>query len=255
VLLTGKVSLLTGAASGIGRATAIRAAREGSRVVITDVNEAGLEETRRVIESEGGEALARAADLASVAALRSVVDACDERFGELHIVMNIAGIHAGGPIDGYTEADWERVHAINSKAPYFLIQSALPLMRRTGPGAIVNVSSLSGVIGVEQQSLYCSSKGAVVAFTRGLALDLAKDDIRVNCVCPGATDTAQPATFLANFDEAEQERLKEGWFARQLQKRFASPDEIASTVVFLASDESAFTTGVVLNVDGGWTTW
>ena len=253
--LSDKVSLVTGAGSGIGRAAAIRLAHEGSRVVITDVNEDGLDQTRKTIESAGGEVLSHCAELASVEDIQGLVDACDERFGVLHILINNAGTHSGGPVESFTPEEWDRVHAVNAKAPFFLVQRALPLMKRAGQAAIVNVSSMAGVLGMDSMPVYCSSKGAVVALTRALAFDLAPFGIRVNCVCPGPTNTAQPATFLAHFSEAEQARLKETWYDRLILKRSAEPEEVANTVVFLASDEASFTTGLIMPVDGGYAAW
>ena len=250
----GKVSLVTGAGSGIGRATAIRLAQEGSRVVIADVNEGGLKETCAAIESAGGEAVSHVAELASLEAIANLIAACDERFGALDVVINNAGTHSGGPVESYSQEEWDRVHAVNAKAPFFIIQAALPLLKRSG-GAIVNVSSMSGMLGMDSMSVYCSSKGALVALTRALAYDLAPYGIRVNCVCPGPTNTAQPATFLAHFTEEEQAQLKERWYDRVLIKRSAEPEEIASTLAFLASDESAYTTGLIMPVDGGWASW
>jgi NAD(P)-dependent dehydrogenase (short-subunit alcohol dehydrogenase family) len=254
-LLAGKVTIVTGAASGIGRAAAIRFAGEGSRLVITDVNTTGLAETHEMIAAVGGEVLSHPADLLSVAAIEGVVAACDERFGALHIVANVAGTVTGGPLETYTEEVWDRVHAVNAKAPFFVARSAAPLMKRSGAGAIVIVSSMSGALGMDSQSVYCSSKGAAIALTRALAFDLSPHDIRVNCVCPGAVDTPMPRSFLANFPEEEQEPLKQGWVARQLMKRFGEPDEIANAVLFLASDEASFITGLIMPVDGGYASW
>lgn len=251
---TNKVSLVTGAGSGIGRATAIRLAREGSKVVITDVNQAGLDATRATIEGDGGEVLSQIAELATVSDIHALIAAAEARFGALNVVINNAGIHSGGTVESFTPEEWDRVHAINAKAPFFLIQSALPLLKRSG-GSIVNVSSMAGLLGQDSMPVYCSSKGAVVALTRALAQDLAPFGIRVNCVCPGPTDTAQPATFLARFNEEEQARLKEHWYDRVLIKRSASSDEIANSVVFLASDEASYSTGLILPVDGGYAAW
>ncbi|MGW2651081.1 SDR family NAD(P)-dependent oxidoreductase [Streptomyces sp. NPDC001393] len=253
--LNEKISLVTGAGSGIGRAVAIRLAQEGSKVLITDVDENRLTETSKTISSAGGEVLSHHAELASIEDIQGLVDACDERFGALHILINNAGTHSGGAVESFTPEEWDRVHAVNAKAPFFLVQRALPLMKRAGQGSIVNVSSMSGLLGMGAMPIYCSSKGALVALTRALAYDLAEFGIRVNCVCPGPTDTAQPATFLARFSEAEQARLKEGWYDRVLIKRSASPEEMANTVVFMASDEASYATGVVMPVDGGWAAW
>jgi NAD(P)-dependent dehydrogenase (short-subunit alcohol dehydrogenase family) len=255
VNFTEKVSLVTGAGSGIGRAVAIRLAQEGSKVVITDVDQDRLTATQETIEAAGGVVYSHRAELGSVEAIRDLIAACDAQFGGLHVVINNAGTHSGGPVESFSPEEWDRVHAVNAKAPFFIVQSALPLLKRAGDGAIVNVSSMSGVLGMDSMSVYCSSKGALVALTRALAYDLAPLDIRVNCVCPGPTDTAQPATFLAAFSDAEQTRLKEHWYDRLLMKRSASAEEIANSVVFLASDEASFSTGLVMAVDGGYAAW
>jgi NAD(P)-dependent dehydrogenase (short-subunit alcohol dehydrogenase family) len=252
---TGKVSLVTGAGSGIGRATAIRLAREGSNVLMADVNEAGLEETQRTIDSAGGEASSYRVDLASVKEIRGLLAECEKQFDALHVVINNAAIHSGGAVETFSPEDWDRVHAINSKAPFFLVQSALPLLKRTGNGAIVNVSSMAGLLGTGLMPVYCSSKGALVALTRALALDLGPFGIRVNCVCPGPTNTAQPATFLAHFSEEQQAEILEHWYDRLIIKRSAEPEEIADTLIFLASDEATYVTGLIMPVDGGYAAW
>ena len=252
---SGKVSLITGAGSGIGRAAAIRLAREGAKVVISDVIQTRLDETERTILEAGGEVLAHPAELASMDALSDLVAASAARFGELHVLVNNAGIHSGGPVESFTSEDWDRVHAVNAKAPFFLIQAALPYLKRAERAAIVNVSSMAGILGMDSMPVYCASKGALVALTRALAYDLGPFGIRVNCVCPGPTDTAQPATFLAHFSEEEQARLKEHWYDRLIMKRSASSEEVAASVLFLASEESSFTTGLVMPVDGGYAAW
>jgi NAD(P)-dependent dehydrogenase (short-subunit alcohol dehydrogenase family) len=252
---TEKVSLVTGAGSGIGRAVAVRLAHEGSKVVVTDVDEGRLAETREMIEAAGGQVHAHRAELGSSGAIRELIESCDTAFGRLDVVINNAGTHSGGSVDSFTPEEWDRVHAVNAKAPFFVVQHALPLLERAGGGAIVNVSSMSGVLGMDSMSVYCSSKGALVSLTRALAYDLAPMNIRVNCVCPGPTATAQPATYLAGFSETEQARLKEHWYDRLLMKRSASADEIANYVVFLASEQATFSTGLVMPVDGGYSAW
>jgi NAD(P)-dependent dehydrogenase (short-subunit alcohol dehydrogenase family) len=250
-----KVSLVTGAGSGIGRATALQLAAQGSKVLITDVIASRLDETQSTIAAQGGEAFSQLGELASLEDLQRLVAVCDERFGRLDVLVNNAGTHSGGAVEDYTWEEWDRVHAVNAKAPFFLTQCALPLMQRAGGGAIVNVSSMSGVLGQDSMSVYCSSKGAVVALTRALAYDLAPFNIRVNCVCPGLTKTAQPATFLAHFSEEEQARLQEGWTARHIIKRAAEADEIANAILYLASDKASFSTGLIMPVDAGTSAW
>src|SRR5689334_17265671 len=142
-----KVSLVTGAGSGIGRATAIRLAQEGSRVVITDVDAGRLDEAQATIEAEGGQVLSHRAELASVEAIRELVAACQARFGGLDVLVNNAGTHSGGPVESFTPDEWDRVHAVNAKAPFFLVQSALDLLKASR-GSVVNVSSMSGVLGM-----------------------------------------------------------------------------------------------------------
>lgn len=250
----GPVALVTGAAAGIGRASAVGLARAGYRIVAADLDATGLEETVGLVRAEGAEVRSRVSDLADLALIPELVALCAGAYGRLDVVANVAGISGGGPIEEVGEPGWDRVHAINAKAPYFVIRAAVPLLRVSG-GAVVNVASMSGLLGMDEMAAYCASKGAVVAMTRALARELAPDGIRVNCVCPGCVDTSMPRAVLAGVPEAERGPLQEAWLSRQLQRRFATPEEVAAVIVFLAGPAASFVTGLAMPVDGGQSAW
>jgi NAD(P)-dependent dehydrogenase (short-subunit alcohol dehydrogenase family) len=254
-LLTGRVALVTGAARGQGRGVALRFAREGACLVLGDLREDELEETRRLVEKEGAEAVAIPTDLSDVDRINALVDAAIEQFGALDVLYNNAGVIWGGPVETATVEDFDRVMAVNARSQLFAVARALPALKASEHASVINVSSIGGYVGAPMSSIYSASKAASIGVSRSLAVELAPYDIRVNAIVPGAIDTAMPQGFLANFEGAELEAMKERLVSRQLMKRFATVDEIGNVAVFLASDESSFLTGLTLPVDGGYTAW
>jgi NAD(P)-dependent dehydrogenase (short-subunit alcohol dehydrogenase family) len=247
--LEGKVALITGAASGIGRATALLFAREGASVAVVDLDKAGGAEVGRQIRESGGRACFVGADVTSVVDCRRAVEQTLDTLGGLDILFNNAGIIRRASVVDTTEEEWDRVMAVNVKSVFLLSKYAIPVMTQAGGGVIINAASGWGLVGGEKAASYCASKGAVVNLTRAMALDHGGQNIRVNCVCPGDTDTQMLR------DEARQLAMPEDRFmgeaaARPLQ-RVGSPEEIAQAVLYLASDAAAFVTGSVLVVDGG----
>lgn len=253
--VAGKVTIITGAGGGIGGATALRFAKEGALLGLSDLNAERLEETKALAEKAGSQVIAMAGDASERPHVEAFVSAVASRFGKIDTVFNAAGIIAGGPIESYTDEQWDRIHAVNVKSQFLTIQQALPHMRKAGGGAIVSVSSIGGILGFASMAAYSSSKGAVVGMTRTLAIDFAPDNIRVNAICPGSIDTAMPRAFLSTFPEEQHAEIEKTFFARQLIKRFGTAEEIANVVLFLLSDEASFITGLVMPVDGGWTAW
>lgn len=250
-----RVALITGAARGQGRAAALRFAEEGARVVVTDVEQDGLEETRALVEAQGGNVVAVKAELTNMSDIDALVSACEESFGALDCLYNNAAVVTGGSIEEYTEEEWDRVLAVNSKSPYFLTQRALPLLRRSEHGSIIFTASTVAVIGIRGGVVYSASKAALIGMTRNLAYELAPDGIRVFCLVPGVIDTPMPRRFLESFPEEDREEVTSSWFARQLFKRFGRSEEIVSVAAFLASDDASFMSGTVIPVDGGWLSW
>lgn len=247
----GKVCVITGAAKGIGRAAARAFAQQGASVALLDVDERlGLEAVRQ-IEASHGEAALFPIDITSQDAVATAMKEIMARFGRLHILVNNAGIYRQGDVLSTTLTDWQSILDTNLTAAFFCTRHAVPAMIEAGGGVIVNVSSEAGLVGIPGQVAYNVSKAALIAFTRSCAVDLAAKGIRVNCVCPGTTDTplVRDAVARAPDPAAARRALEE---VRPL-KRLGTPEEIAAAILFLASDEAGYATGAVLSVDGGYT--
>ncbi len=251
--LQNKVAVITGAGSGIGRATALRFSEEGASVCIGDIDVRGGEETVSQIEATGGKAIFCKADTSSESEAKELADEAVGQFGGLDILVNNAATFVFGTVEQATEADWDRVLSVNVKGYAFCAKHAVPHLRKRGGGAIVNLASVSGLIAQPAFVPYSTSKGAVIQLTRCLACDHADDDIRVNCVCPGAVDTPAVARAAATMELTKQQLVDE-MEPLHLIKRMGEPREVANAILFLASDEASFITGASLVVDGGYTT-
>jgi NAD(P)-dependent dehydrogenase (short-subunit alcohol dehydrogenase family) len=248
--LKGKAAMITGGGSGIGRATARLFAQAGARVAIADINSAGGEETRGLITAEEGEAFFVHADVAKVSDAESLIRTVVERFGRLDIVVNNAGVELPKSLLDTSEEDWERVITIDLKGVYFVSKYAVAEMVKCGGGAIVNISSGAGILGFPMMTAYCAAKGGVVALTRAIAIEYARQGIRVNCICPGVVDTPMSRWFFSSLPNPEE--VRRHFEAQTPVGRFAAPEEIAQTILFLASDDASFLTGTVIPVDGGF---
>ncbi len=250
----GKVAIVTGAASGIGRATALAFAREGARVACADINAEGAEDTARAIGAEGGQAIAIRADVASEADVRAMVSETVRRWDALDILFNNAGVGLGAPVTSMTLAQWQRVLDVNLTGVFLGCKYAIPEMLRRGGGVIVNTASDAGLRGSPYLSAYCASKAGVVLLTKSLAVEWAAQGIRINCVCPGLVRTPIVEPYLRQMQELTGAAPSETWerLARSHPiGRVGEPEDIARAVLFLASEEAAFITGVALPVDGG----
>lgn len=246
--LRGRAALITGGASGIGRATALLFGREGAAVVVHDLRADG-QATADAIAAAGGRAAFLQGDVTRAADCQAAVEKVLAEFGGLHILVNNAGIIRRASVVDTTEEEWDRVMAVNVKSVFLLSKAAIPVMARGGGGVIVNTASGWGIDGGKDAASYCASKAAVVNLTRAMAIDHAEQNIRVNCVCPGDTDTPMLR------EEARQlgQEVK-GFLARSAQRplgRMGRPEEIAQVMLFLASDASSYVTGTALVVDGG----
>jgi NAD(P)-dependent dehydrogenase (short-subunit alcohol dehydrogenase family) len=243
----GKVALVTGAGSGIGRATALSFANEGAKVVINDINVDGGEETLRMIKSAGGEAIFVEANVSKAAEVEALVQKAIEAYGRLDCAYNNAGV--GEPlkrIHKTTEDNWDHVMATNLKGVYLCMKYEIPHMLKQGKGAIVNTSSLAGLKGLSGQAAYVASKHGVVGLTKSAAIEYATLGIRINAVCPGVINTPLIAPNMKDRPHVEK-----GYIDMEPIGRLGQPEEIAAAVLWLCSDEASFAIGSILSVDGG----
>jgi NAD(P)-dependent dehydrogenase (short-subunit alcohol dehydrogenase family) len=247
--LHGKVALITGAASGIGRATALLFAAEGAAVGILDLNEANGESAADEIKASGGRAFFERTDVTRVDDCRRAVERTMREFGALHILFNNAGIIRRASVVELSEEDWVRVMDVNVKSMFLLSKFAIPEIARSGGGSIINMGSGWGLAAGPRAAVYCASKGAVVQLTRAMAIDHGPQNIRVNCLCPGDTDTPMLREEARQLGEPGDQFLAEA--ARRPLRRVGMPEEIAKAALHLASDASKFVTGTTLVIDGG----
>lgn len=251
--LDNKVAVITGAASGIGRETALLFAREGARVAVVDVNESAAEEVAGLLTGSGAQAYARGIDVCVSDSCKFMMEDISDAFGGIDILVNNAGMPMPKDLDQLSEADWDRTMAVNLKSVFLCTKFAVPHLKSRGGGAIVNTSSVTALTGSRGQSAYCVSKAGIVSFTQCMALELAPFSIRVNCICPGFTDTPMLRTFLADWfpDQEERDRTIQITEAKAVLNRYGTPMEMAKAILFLASDDASFITGHALAVDGG----
>jgi len=248
--LTGKVALITGASTGIGRASALLFAGAGARVALVDVRAAELERTHADVRGAGGEAVAAALDLARPEDCAAAVDAAVRAFGRLDVVLNNAGVGTmvvGGTVETIALEHWDLAQDVNVRAMYLVSRASIPLLRGAGGGAIVNIASVSAFRGsVERPThAYAASKGAVLALTRSMAASYGRDHIRVNAICPGTIRTRLTADIVERTERAARE-------GRGIPLgRVGEPEDIARCALFLASDDASFISGAQIVVDGG----
>ena len=247
--LSGKVALITGGAAGIGRATSLLFAREGAAVVIADVNAQAGQAVAAEITQAGGRARFQAADVTRCADGRRLAQQTLHQFGRIDILFNNAGIIRRATILDLSEEDWDRVMSVNVKAIYLLSREVIPHMQKQGGGSIINTASGWGLAGGAKAAAYCASKGAVVLLTKAMAIDHGPQNIRVNCICPGDTDTGMLREEARQLGERSDCFLSDA--AKRPLGRVGAPEEIAQAVLYLASDASSFVTGTALVVDGG----
>lgn len=246
---TGKVAFVTGAANGIGRATALAFAREGANVVVADVSEQGNQETAHMIEELGSRAIAVKCDVTRSEDVKAALSKTIETFGRLDFAFNNAGVEQKNTaIAEIEESEWDRIVNINLCGVFLCMKYEIPLLLKQGGGAIVNTSSGAGVIGIKGGAAYTAAKHGLIGLTKSAALDYASQNIRINAVCPGYIDTSMMDRFTGGTAEGREQVISEEPIGRMGQ-----PEEIANAVVWLCSDASSFVVGHALVVDGGQT--
>lgn len=246
--LAGRVALVTGGASGIGRATAMLFAQAGAKVAIIDLSDAAGLVVQEIVAG-GGCAFAEKGDVTRASDCQRFVERAQREFGGIHVLFNGAGIIRRASVLELSEEDWDRVMAVNTKSIFLMSRLVIPVMVQASAGSIVNVASGWGLTGGPRAVVYCASKGAVVLLTKAMAVDHGAQNIRVNCICPGDTDTAMLRNEAQQLGEPNDRFLAEA--ARRPLGRVGKPEEIAQAALYLASDASSFVTGTALVVDGG----
>ena len=245
--LKDKVAIVTGAASGIGKATALLFAEHGAKVVVADIDADRAHQTLISIRDRGGTATYVQTDVTISANTEQMVQETLSRHGQLDILVSSAGIAMRLPVADLPEADWHRCLDVNLTGVYLSAKAAIPAMQENRGGSIINISSIYGLVGADVRAAYVASKGGVTNLTRGMALDYAEANIRVNCICPGFVETPLVAGVVKTPEEYR--KLAD----KHPMRRLAQPEEIAYGALYLASDESAFVTGIALPIDGGYT--
>jgi len=252
---SGKTAVITGGSMGAGLAASKLFAREGANVVIASRGEKAGNEAVAVIKAEGGNALYVQCDVSCPADCENVIKSAVNHFGGVDILVNNAGIVIlDTTVVNTSEEDWDKTIDINLSGAFYMSKYAIPYMIKNGRGTIVNVSSILGVIGGFASAPYCASKGGMVMLTKAMALDHARQNIRVNCILPGSIDSPMLKGEMEVLGGNE-EKLRQLFAAKHPMNRISTPEEQANAILFLASDEASFITGAILPVDGGRTTW
>jgi NAD(P)-dependent dehydrogenase (short-subunit alcohol dehydrogenase family) len=246
--LAGKVAIITGAGSGIGRACALEFARQGARIALVGRTRAKLESVAGQI---GSSAFAVASDVSKSSDIQNIIQATVDKFSRVNILVNNAAMLIAGTAESLSENDWASTFDTNVKAVWLLSRGVLPHLRASGGGSIVNISSVLGLVGAKNRVAYSASKGAVTLLTKSMALDHAAENIRVNAICPGIVETEMVAGFIQNAPNPEAMRKQRE--ALHPIGRFGKPEDIAQLAVYLASDESSWVTGAAFPIDGGYT--
>jgi len=251
MLLEGKVGIITGGGSGIGRVTSTIFAKEGARVGVVDLDLKSAKETVDLIKKDGGEAIPVKADITSSDEVKNMIKSVVKTYGRIDILVNNAGIFKEGNVVETPEEDWYNVLNVNLTGTFLCMKYCIPVMIEKGGGSIVNISSEAGLVGIKNQVAYNASKSAVIGLTRSTAVDFATKNIRVNCICPGRVLTPLVEKVIEDSDNPEEKKrlLSED----RPVKRMGKPEEIAAGVLFLSSNLSQYATGTVMCIDGGYT--
>ncbi len=251
--LAGKTAVVTGAGSGIGRAAAVLFAREGAAVAVVDLNAEAAKDTAGEIAASGGSALPVVANVADRLQVTSAFEQIRNEYRRVDVLYNNAGVNSAGSVIDATEDDWDRSFAVNAKGTFLCSQAAAPGMVAAGGGSIINQGSVAALAGIANFASYCAAKGAVVALTRSMSVDLAPRGVRVNVICPGTVYTPLMEPMLRARGGGDMAAGLALTVAKYPIGRLGTPEEIAAVALFLASDDSSFMTGSVVTADGGMT--
>lgn len=246
MLLENKVAIITGAGSGFGRATAELYAKEGAKIVAVDFNEETVQETVTAIQDNGGQAVAVKADVSMDEDVKNFIQTAVDTYGKIDILFNNAGIYAPGTVEETDIDDWNHSLDVNITALFLAGKYAMPYLKES-KGNIINTASAGGIIGFPNAISYATTKGAVISFTRAMAVDYAEAGVRINAICPGTGETGMTKDLL------EIDEIYEGFISPIPMKRLGKPNDIANAALFLGSDQASYITGHALPVDGGWT--
>lgn len=251
--LSGKVALITGGGTGIGRACALAFAREGAKIAVAGRRREPLEAVVREIEGAGSKALALTCDVTQTASVAAALSQSEQHFGRLDIIVNNAGAVVVATAEHTSDEDWQKVIAANLTGTFLVSRAALPLLRKAGGGSIVNIGSVLGLVARKQRAAYCAAKAGVSGLTRAMAVDHAKDRIRVNCICPTIVETELGMQSIRQAPNAEAEIQRR--IAEIPIGRMGTPEDVALMAVYLASDEASWVTGASFPLDGGVTAY
>jgi NAD(P)-dependent dehydrogenase (short-subunit alcohol dehydrogenase family) len=249
--LSGKVAFVTGGGTGIGRACAVLFAAEGAQVAVAGRRKEPLETVVHEIQASGGKAMAVPCDIVNRKAVDSAISSVALHFGQLDVIVNNAGAVVVATAEETSDEDWSRVLTTNLTGTFNVSRAAIPALRKSGRGSIINIGSYLGIVGRRSRAAYCAAKAGVAGLTRAMALDHAQDNIRVNCVCPAIVETEMSLIFLSKASDPEAARKQR--IAELPLGRFGKPEDVALMALYLASDESSWVTGAVLPIDGGQT--
>jgi meso-butanediol dehydrogenase / (S,S)-butanediol dehydrogenase / diacetyl reductase len=251
--LEGKTAVITGGGTGIGRAIALAYAREGARVAVLGRRRAQLEEALEEVCRMGGTGKATVCDVTQSEQIREALREVESAFGPVNVLVNNAGTLSVSTVESISEEDWDRVLEANLKGPFLMCRGVLPSMRRGRGGAIVNIGSVLGLVGMKDRAAYCASKGGLTLLTKAMALDHAQDNIRVNCICPAIVETPLVKGLFSDTENGQKRR--EARISTLPLGRFGQPQDVAELAIFLASDESSWLTGTAIPLDGGLTAY
>lgn len=246
-----RIAVVTGAASGIGRAIARHLAGEDYEIAMMDLNEPGLDAVRAQIEEKGGTAHAFPVDLSDPLAVGAVAREIAVRVGSPHVLVNVAGVGLAATVLETSDEDWNRVLSVNLTGPFLTTRAILPLMLDRGGGVIINIASVGGQVGIARRAAYCASKAGLVGLTRAVAVDHAREGVRSVAICPGTVETEWIGKILA--DAPDPDAARRAMADRQLDGRMGTPEEVAAVVAFVAGDQGRFINGAALVIDGGMT--